>query len=212
MNKEPELFDHVAVNLDFQRVTPELVEQYQVIAPATLGHLHNIRFMDPGIRPVQDDVRLIGPAFTVRTHGMDSSATRLIEQNARPGDVIVVDRGGDHRHATIGEFRVLKLRSLGLAGWIVDGAATDVVELRKIGWPVYSRTISALVAKPIGVEGSVGFPVQCGGVIVNPGDLILADANGVAVLSEAEARKHLAHGLEVAEREIRMRKEYGVDY
>ncbi len=206
------MFDHVAVNLDFKRVDEDLVRHYRGIAPATLGHLHNIRFMDPGIRPVQDEVTLVGPAFTVRTHGMDSSATRLIEKNARPGDVIVVDRGGDDRHATIGEFRVLKLRSLGIAGWIVDGAATDVVELRKIGWPVYSRTISALVAKPIGVEGSIGYPVQCGGVIVNSGDLILADANGVAVLSEEEARKHLAHGLEVAQREIRMREEYGVEY
>lgn len=206
------MFDHVAVNLDFKRVDEDLVRQYRGIAPATLGHLHNVRFMDPGIRPVQDEVTLVGPAFTVRTHGMDSSATRLIEKNARPGDVIVVDRGGDDRHATIGEFRVLKLQSLGIAGWIVDGAATDIVELRRIGWPVYSRTISALVAKPIGVEGSVGYPVQCGGVIVNSGDLILADANGVAVLSEEEARKHLEHGLEVAQREIRMREEYGVEY
>lgn len=206
------MFDHVTVNTDFARVSPDLVEAYKAIAPATLGHLHNIRFMDPGIRPVQDEVILVGPAFTVRTHGMDSSATRLVEKHARPGDVIVVDRGGDHRHAVIGEFRALSLQRLGLAGWIVDGAATDIVELKKIGFPVYSRTISALVAKPIAVEGSVGFPVHCGGVVVNSGDLIVADANGVAVLSEAEAKQHLSHGLAVAEREVQMRKEYGVDY
>lgn len=206
------MFDHVAINTDFKRVERELVEAYRNIAPATLGHLHNIRFMDPGIRPVQDEVVLVGPAFTVRTHGMDSSATRLVEKYAQPGDVIVVDRGGDHRHAVIGEFRALRLKSLGYAGWIVDGAATDIVELKKIGFPVYSRTISALVAKPIAVEGSVGFPIKCGDVVVNSGDLIVADANGVAVLSEAEARQHLAHGQAVAEREIKMRREYGVDY
>lgn len=207
------MFDHVAVNDDFQRVSQDLVEAYRKIAPATLGHMHNIRFMDPGIQSIKrDESVLVGTAFTVRTHGMDSSATRLVEKYAKPGDVIVVDRGGDYRHAVIGEFRALKLQKLGYAGWIVDGAATDVIELQKIGFPVYSRTISPLVAKPIGVEGSVGFPVQCGGVIVNSGDLILADANGVAVLSESEARTHLEHGLKVAEREANMRLEYDIEY
>jgi len=197
---------------DFARPRPELVAAYREVAPATLGHMHDVRIMDSGIEPLFADVSLVGPAFTVRMRGMDRSALEAIEEHARPGDVVVVDCGGDHEHAIIGEFRALKQIRLGIAGWIVDGAATDVREIAKMRFPTFARTVSALVAKNIGREGVVGVPVSCGGVVVNPGDLILADDNGVAVLSHEEAEEHLDHGLAVAARERRMREEYAEEY
>jgi len=200
------------MQIDIDRPRPELVTAYRQVAPATLGHMHDIRIMDSGMKPLFSDVTLVGPAFTVRMRGMDRSALQRIEDHARPGDVVVVDCGGDHEHAIIGEFRALKQIRLGIAGWIVDGAATDVREIATMRFPTFARTVSALVAKNIGREGVVGVPVSCGGVVVNPGDLILADDNGIAVLSHEEAEEHLEHGLAVAERERRMREEYAAEY
>ena len=200
------------INEDFTRPRQELIDAYRDIAPATLGHMHDIRFMDTGIKPLFSNVTLVGPAFTVRTRGMDAAALSKVDELAKPGDVVVVDRGGDHEHAVIGEFRALKHIRLGLAGWIIDGAATDVLEIQKMRFPLYARTVSALVGKMIGKEGAVGVPVQCGGVVVNPGDLIVADDNGIAILSHEEAEEHLEHGLAVAERERRMREEYAEEY
>ena len=200
------------MNTDFARPNADLVAAYREIAPATLGHMHDIRIMDSGIKPLFPDVALVGPAFTVRMRGMDRSALEHLEAHARPGDVVVIDCGGDHEHAVIGEFRALKQIRLGIAGWIVDGAATDVREIATMRFPTFSRTVSALVAKRIGKEGTAGVPVSCGGVVVNPGDLILADDNGIAVLSHAEAEEHLDHGRKVAERERRMRIEFQEEY
>lgn len=200
------------MQIDIDRPRAELVAAYREVAPATLGHMHDIRIMDSGIVPLFPDVSLVGPAFTVRMRGMDRSALQAIEEHARPGDVVVVDCGGDHEHAIIGEFRALKQIRLGVAGWIVDGAATDVREIATMRFPTFSRSVSALVAKNLGHEGVVGVPVSCGGVVVRPGDLILADDNGVAVLSHEEAEAHLEHGLAVAARERRLREEYAEEY
>lgn len=200
------------MSIAFDRPNQELVDAYREIAPATLGHLHDVRIMDSGLEPLFPNVALVGPAFPVRLRGMDRSALDRIEAHARPGDVVVVDCGGDHEHAVIGEFRALKQIRLGIAGWIVDGAATDVREIATMRFPTFARRVSALVAKNIGKEGVVGVPVSCGGVVVNPGDLVLADDNGIAVLSHDEAEEHLEHGLAVAERERRMRIEYQEEY
>lgn len=200
------------INTDFARPSQELIEAYKQIAPATLGHMHNIRFIDNEIRPLMKGVTMVGPAFTVRTEGMDASALVEVDKHAKPGDIVVVDRGGDYKHAVIGEFRALKHIRLGLAGWVIDGAATDVPELEEMRFPVFARSVSALVAKMVDRDGAVGVPIQCGGVVVNPGDLIVADDNGIAVLSHEEAQEHMDHGLEVARREERMRLEYAEEY
>jgi 4-hydroxy-4-methyl-2-oxoglutarate aldolase len=200
------------VNSDIRRVDPDLVAAYRNVAPATLGHKHNLRFMHSAIKPLFDDIKLVGPAFTVRAPGIDAAALAKVDELAQPGDVVIVDRGGDMQHACVGEFRALKHIRQGLAGWVIDGAATDVLEIRKMRFPVFARAVSALVGKMIGVEGDVGLPIQCGGVVVNPGDLIVADDNGIAVLSEDEAAQLLPAALEVEEREREMREQYAAEY
>lgn len=200
------------VNTEFKRPSQELIEAYKRIAPATLGHMHNIRFIDQGIKPLFPGVIMVGPAFTVRTEGMDAAALVEVDKHAKPGDIVVVDRGGDYKHAVIGEFRALKHIRMGLGGWIIDGAATDVLEIQEMRFPVFARSVSALVAKMVERDGAVGVPIQCGGVVVNPGDLIVADDNGIAVLSHEEAEAHLEHGLAVADREEKMRLEYAEEY
>lgn len=197
---------------DFKRISPELIEAYRKITPPTLGHTANLRFMDSAIKPIFPGAKLVGPAFTVWAPGMDISAIITAADLIQPGDIMVVDRGGDYNHACLGEFRALKDIRRGVQGWVIDGATTDIADLIKMRFPTFCRTASALVGKVANVQGRVGVPIHCGGVVVQPGELIVADDDGIVVLSEEEAREHLEHGLEVEARERKMRKEYAAEY
>lgn len=193
--------------MEEKRISDDLLKAYEGVAPATLGHMTNLRFMDSGIKPVYHRCHLVGRAFTVfAPGGVDAKILNAATEQAKPGDVIVVDRGGDTEHAVIGEFRALDHLKRGFAGWVVDGAVCDVVAIGDMGFPVFSRTVSALVGKQVGLQGAVNIPVVCGGVVVNPGDLILGDDDGVVVLSQEEAESLLPRCLEVEQREIEKRK------
>lgn len=183
-------------------ISNELIKAYEEVAPATLGHMTDLRFMDSGIKPVYRRCKIVGRALTVRAPGgVDAKILNDVTKIAKPGDVVVVDRCGDTEHAVIGEFRALAHLQMGLAGWVVDGAVCDVIAIEEMGFPTFSRTISALVGKPVGLQGKVNVPVNCGGVVVNPGDLILGDDDGVVVLSRDEAEALLPRCLEVEQKE-----------
>ena len=119
---------------------------------------------------------------------------------------MVVDRAGDTRYAVIGEFRALADLRRGIAGWVVDGAICDVVAIGNMAFPTFCRSVSALVAQAPGIQGAIGIPVVCGGIVVNPGDLILGDDDGVVALSAEEAEKYIDYCLEVEAREVEKRK------
>jgi 4-hydroxy-4-methyl-2-oxoglutarate aldolase len=190
-------------------IAPDTIEQYKKVAPATLGHMKDLRFMHSGIKPAYRGCKLVGTAVTVRAPGgVDIEILNKVTDIARPGDVIVVDRCGDTEHAVIGEFRALKHLQLGIGGWVVDGAICDVIAIGDMGFPTFSRTISALVGKPVGLQGEINTPVNCGGVVVNPGDLIVADDDGVVVLSPEEAEAILPVALEKEAKETAMREQY----
>lgn len=192
-----------------ERIPKELIEAYRQIAPATLGHMKNLRIMDSGIKPVYRRCKMVGPAFTVRAPGgLDSDILNKVNEMVRPGDVVVVDRGGDTEHAVIGEIRALRHLQMGVEGWVVDGAVCDAVAIEDMGFPTFSRTISALVAKRLGVQGDINVPVTCGRVVVNPGDLIVGDADGVVVLSREEAEELMPAMLEKEAKETEWRKEH----
>jgi len=195
-----------------RRIDPELVEAYRGVSPSIIGHWHKLRFMDHGIKPLLPDTFLVGPAFTVRAPHLDLSALKGVVDGAQPGDVIVVDQVGEREHACLGEFRALFSIRAGHAGFVIDGAVCDVVELRRMGYPVFTRNVSALVGKPLAVDGEVQGPVVCGGVVVHPGDLIVADDNGVCVLSETEARELLPKVRAALEREAGMRAGFAEEY
>lgn len=169
------------------KLDTDLVNAYRDIEPATLGHLIMEGFVDPSIKPLSQDIRIVGPAFTVRIPGMDIGALQQAYDLAEPGDVIVVDRCGDTKYACIGDTKALKAKLLGIEAVIVDGAITDCVDIVKLGFPVFARCASALVGRSLGDHGEIGGAVNCGGVVVRPGDLIVADDNGVVVLAPENA-------------------------
>lgn len=190
------------------KLSGELIEQYRGIAPATIGHLAGTRVMSSAIKPGYRNCKLVGQAFTVSSFGLDISATSKACGLIEAGEVMVVDRGGDVENACIGEFRALAQQKKGVAGWVIDGASTDILEIEAMKFPIFARTWSARVGHPANLGGLINLPVTCGGAVVHPGDLIVGDDNGVAVLSPAEAETLLAKCLEVEAREAERRLEY----
>jgi regulator of RNase E activity RraA len=163
-------------------VGPELLAQLRLIAPATIGHLLEHEFMDPELRPIVSGFNFAGPAVTVRCFGTDSAIVHYAVDVARPGDVVVVDRLGDRRYACWGGGVSLGAHVKGIAGAVVDGVLTDRQEILELKFPVFGRGISPLTTRAPGLTGELNVPVRCGGIVVNPGDIVLADDDGIVVL------------------------------
>ena len=154
--------------------------------PATIGHFLHTGFMEPAIRGLFLEVRIAGTAVTVRAPGADGVMVHHAVGKARPGDVLVIDRCGDLKHACVGGAVAYAVRKAGIAGIVVDGFMADIGELRAYGVPVWARGLSPVTTKALGLGGGFCVPVSCGGVSVRPGDAVFADENGVLVLNPAD--------------------------
>ena len=185
------------MNDDKIRILPRKKSDFSTLAAkiekadiAAIGHYTEFGFMRPDIRPVRSDSKKIfGPAVTVRTPAQDSKSVHIAVSLAEEGDIVVIDRSLDQTHACVGEMVALCAATRKIAGIIVDGPITDLDEILEIGIPVYSTGVAALTTKFIGSTGEINDDISCGGVVIHPGDLIIADGNGVLVLREFEAER-----------------------
>ncbi|WP_127579405.1 RraA family protein [Paenibacillus koleovorans] len=198
----------IHVGPDFKRVDPDLIAGYRKTNPATVGHVREDGFADTAIRPVYRKLKLVGSAFTVQIAGRDLAAISKAYELAQPGDVLVVNGGDGPAYACAGEISTFTSMRMGLAGLIVDGAVTDVIEMEAIGFPCFARHISAKIGRKEGNSGAVRVPVEIGGVIVYPGDLVVADDNGIVFLNPEEAHELLPTLLEKEAAEVILRSDY----
>lgn len=166
----------------------ELVERFRTIPPATIGHLLAEGFMDTALRPIYGPVSVVGRAVTVRMPRGDSALTRPAIRALQAGNVLVIAQDGDSQVANWGEMTSLGAKMRGAVGVIIDGSVTDVVEIRQQGMPTFARAISARVGRRLGLPGgAINQPVECGGILVSPDDLVVADDNGIVVMSPTVA-------------------------
>jgi 4-hydroxy-4-methyl-2-oxoglutarate aldolase len=156
--------------------TPDIAEQ--------VGLLYT---MDPGIRPLFHPIdRIAGQALTVKPWPGDGLAMFGASELVQPGDVLVVD-GRGQLDVSRGGFHMLAVpRERGLRGVIIDGAIRDAIELQEVGFPVYARAGTPHPSSKR-VPGEVNVPICCGGVIVEAGDLVVADVEGAVVVP----RRHI---------------------
>jgi 4-hydroxy-4-methyl-2-oxoglutarate aldolase len=191
-----------------------LLDLLRKAEPATIGHFMHTGFMDPGMRAFFPDIRIAGTAVTVRAPGPDATIIHYAIGQARPGDILVIDRCGDMKHASMGGAVAYAARKAGVAGIIVDGMVTDIGELRQYGVPVWARGLSPITVKLMGLGGGFSVPVSCGGVAVTPGDAIFADENGVLVLppDQIEAAATRAIGMQADEKKTLARIDAGEKY
>ena len=188
-------------------VAPELLERLRQIPPATIGHILAFGFMDTALRPTgRRRFTICGPAFTVKTMAIDSTVVHRAIDLAQPGDVLVIDRTDDTKHACWGEMTSLAAKVRGLTATIVDGPLTDVVEIEDMEYLVFSRGISPITTRGLAQFGEINTNVTCGGVAVAPGDIIHADDNGVLVLKPDQVAGLVEHCEPIAQREPRTRQ------
>lgn len=175
----------------------DLVEKLERVSFPTLGHYLEEGFADFGVSRQVGHGRVVGRAITVRTTATDSNMLHHAVGHLEPGDVLVVDTGGDMRHAPVGLVIAAGAAIRGAHGIIVDGVVTDVDEIAEYEIPVYARGRSVLTTKLHDIDaGGMNVPVVCGGVSVKPGDVVLADSNGVFFASVATVESIIETALE----------------
>jgi regulator of RNase E activity RraA len=199
---------------DFERRT-ELLKRFEEVAACFSASCvfadvqYRTGVMSSGIRPALA-AKVVGQALTVQLSKGDLVDPLKALEMGQPGDVIVVDAGGDTETSVCGGLMGGLAKNRGIRGMIVDGAGRDVDELRSLEWPIWTRAIT-----PRGThtmfsgrkeELSINVPIQCGGVLVEPGDFVIADEIGVTVVPSKKAEEVLRQAREQAEREQRTRE------
>lgn len=183
-----------------------LVDALAAIPVANIAdEMHRLFCLDGAIRP-WNRAPMAGSAFTVRARPGCNLLVHKALDMAEPGDVVIVEDGGDLTTALAGENMVLWARKRGLAGLVVDGAMRDVDAIRELDFPVYARG-----ATPRGPHrngpGEINVPIACGGVVVRSGDIVLGDGDGVLIVPPREAPTILERARGKLAKELRTREQ-----
>ncbi|MEO9873852.1 MAG: RraA family protein [Anderseniella sp.] len=169
----------------------DLLDQLTELETSMLADINKyIRAMDAGIKRINPGRKLIGRARTASCRNDFLTVMRVLA-DAEAGDVLVIDGRGGHL-ALAGEMFALEAHRRKLGGIIVDGMVRDSAAMQDIDLPVYARAVHP-VAGTIQTIGDVGIAVSCGGIVVNPGDIVFADADGIVCGTEDELSV-LVHG------------------
>lgn len=193
------------INPRVQGVSAELRKLYEQVCPSTIGHMTDFGFL-LGLKPVFRPTRFIGNAVTVRIPHMDSCAVHKVMDIVEPGDILCIDMSGDKDRACWGEMVSYMAKARGVAGAVIDGCNTDYNALVDIGVPLYSRGISPLTTRILGIEGAINVPISVCGVTINPGDLIAADNDGVLAINPQDALVYGKRAIAAQEAEIETKR------
>jgi len=180
-----------AIRLTIPRPAPEIVKGYQGLATTAIADIIDLScVVRYAIHPLWTDIpRIAGPAFTVRTAHHDNLMLHAAIYRAEPGDVIVVEAGDDSMAVAGGNVCAIAQKR-GVAGFVIDGVIRDIGESRANGFPLFARGRSPIPAAKEG-PGEINHPIRCGGVVVNPGDVVVADDEGIVVIPLAKAEEVL---------------------
>jgi RraA family protein len=184
-----------------------VVHQFAEIPTAVVADsMRRTGAMAGEIQALWRGARLCGPALTVLVRSGDNLRIHQALDVARAGDVLVVNAQGSKAHAVFGELMATRARAGGITGLVVDGVVRDVADLEAMRFPVFS-----LGSNPAGPSkegtGEVGYPVACGRVVVNPGDVVLGDDDGVVVVPRESASAVLKAAQECLRRESAKRSD-----
>jgi regulator of RNase E activity RraA len=178
------------------QISAEVVALLEQAETATLGHWRHWGFCDRRIRPALRKRRVAGTAVPLAVPGPDSTLLHHALGLLRPGDILVVDRLGDDRHACWGGGVTVAAKAAGAKAGVVDGPCTDLEEIEASDFPMWCRGFAPVTTRLYDLGGRLNRPVSIGGAVVMPGDAVLCDDSGVLVLppdeAEAEARAAIA--------------------
>ena len=175
-----------AINYKIERPTQEVMLQYADLAVADICDALGRNAALPAALKPFNTARMVGTAYTVNLPASENLLLYYAVDNAQPGDVLVVACAGYTERAVAGEIVTALAKARGLAGFVIDGAVRDAEALRQTDFPVYARAVS-----PNGPYkdacGEINVPVSMGNVVIQPGDLIVADADGIVAIRRQEA-------------------------
>ena len=187
------------------RPDPALVAGFREFETPMISDLMNRLYtMCTAIRNVTaPHLRILGPPCTVKVFPGDNLMVHKALDLAAPNDILVVDAGGSAMNAVLGDLVSTKARHRKITGFVVDGYVRDIPGIVALDFPVYARGVTPIGPLHRG-PGEVNFPVQCGGIVVHPGDIIVGDENGVVVIPQDAAASLLER--------LRMRRETEANY
>lgn len=171
----------------FKRADKNLVELFRDLPVANIDDCMNrIAAVDPTIKPL-NKTPLLGTAFTVKVPEGDNLMFHKAMDMAQPGDVIVIDAGGDIKRAIFGELMITYCKSRGIVGVVVDGSVRDAEALAEMDIAIYAKGVTPNGPYKNG-PGEINTPISFGGKTVCPGDIIVGDGDGIAVIKPEEAK------------------------
>jgi len=199
--------------VDFDRPAKHLIDPYLDLMNKTGCLTGNVgdcigraSAMDARIKNLAEGMKVVGPALTVRVPPTDNLMIHKALTLIKPGDVLVIEGGGNHSWALLGFLMVSTAQKLGVAGIVADGCVRDAQEIRKSGFPVFSAGLSPNGPFKEG-PGEINFPISCGGQVVRPGDIIIGDDDGVVVLKQELAKTVIEEVDKIIQREDKRLKE-----
>ena len=195
------------IKQSFIRPDPKLVNQFAGIPVATIGdNMNRISCMNARMRPM-NSAPLLGGAFTVKVRAGDNLLFHKAIDMAQPGDIIMIDAQNEQSYAIFGELMIMWLRRRGVTGVVVDGCIRDYDAISKMqDIAVYATGITPNGPLKEG-GGEINFPIMCGGLVVNPGDIIVGDPDGIVVINPSDAADVLKKAQTQNAKEAKVMKE-----
>lgn len=186
----------------FERVSPDLVARAKEFQAAILCDVFGRRgTLNARVQALNPAMHVAGPAFTVEVRPGDNLMVHVALALAQPGDVIIVDGKGDDTCALVGELMVAQAEAAGLAGFVIDAATRDTDTLKHGSFPLFSAGRNPC-GPTKGLVGTMCKPISVAGVPVQPGDLVVGDADGIVVIP----RQDVARVLEAAKEKLAAEK------
>jgi len=184
-----------------------LAERFAAFSTGNVGDaLGRTGLCDQRIRPITPGLRLVAPAFTVKTPAADNLTIHRALELCPPGHALVVDAGNHPVTALVGDLMGFAARQRGIAGWVVDGPVRDVAGLRALGFPTFAAGVHP--GGPVKERfGKIGVPITIGGVAVRPGDIVFGDDDGVVIVPGERLEEAVAGARAIVEKEATMRAE-----